>query len=163
VPLKRLLASGCVAALAATAYSAPVASAGSTCWDPSAREIAFLRKINRARTSLGRLRLDPELSKVARAHTWAMTRRNELFHSSASQLSRRITNWRLLGENVGFGSTVASLHRAFMASAAHRANIRRSQFRNVGVGVRRRDGGLWVTVIFQSRFNPGTTLRMPSC
>jgi uncharacterized protein YkwD len=163
VPLKRLFASGCVAALAATAYSAPAASAAGRCWNPKAREIAFLRKMNQARGSLRHLRLDPQLSKVARTHTRAMTRRNELFHSSPSQLSRRITGWKLLGENVGFGSTVASLHRAFMASSGHRANIRHPRFRHVGIGVRRGHGGLWVTVIFQSRSDPGTTLRMPSC
>jgi uncharacterized protein YkwD len=163
VPLKRLLASSCAAALAAAFYSAPAASAGGRCWTAKRTEVAFLRKINRARGSLGRLRLDPQLSKVARTHTRAMTRRSSLFHSSYSQLSRRVTNWTLLGENVGYGSTVATLHRAFMASPSHRANIRRAGFRNVGLGVRREHGRMWVTAIFQSHSNPGTTLRMPSC
>ena len=163
MPLKRLFASGCVAALAAAAYSAPHASAAGRCWDPKDREIAFLRKMNRARGSLGRLRLDPQLSQVARTHTRAMTRRNELFHSSPSQLARRVTRWKLLGENVGLGSTVTSLHRAFMSSSGHRANILRDQFRHVGIGVKRRNGRLWVTVIFESYSDPGTTLRMPSC
>jgi uncharacterized protein YkwD len=163
VPLQRLLASGCAAALAATVYSAPPASAGGRCWKPKRSEIAFLRKTNKARGSLGKLRLDPQLSKVARVHTRAMTRRNLLFHSSSSQLSRRVTNWILLGENVGYGSTVASLHRAFMGSPPHRANIRRGRFRHVGIGVRRRHGRMWVTAIFQARSDPGTTLRMQTC
>ena len=119
--------------------------------------------MNAARNGLRRLRLDPELSKVARAHTRAMTRRALLFHSSARQLRRRVTNWTLIGENVGYGGGVAGLQRAFMTSPPHRANIERPQFRNVGIGVRRRAGRLWVTVIFQSRHDPGTSLSMPDC
>jgi uncharacterized protein YkwD len=133
-----------------------------SCWNAKPAEQAFAKRMNGARGAR-RLRLDPQLSKVARAHTRAMTRRHLLFHSSSSQLRRRVVNWTLLGENVGYGSTVRSLHRAFMASPPHRANIKRAAFRNVGIGVRRRHGLMWVTVIFQSRANPGTTLPMPSC
>jgi uncharacterized protein YkwD len=164
VPLKRLLAGGSAALVAgALFHTTPASASSSTCWNDKPAERAFARKMNRARSSLAKLRLDPELSKVARAHTRAMTGRNLLFHSSTRQLGERVTRWRLLGENIGYGSTVRSLHRAFMASAPHRANIRRAEFRNVGVGVRRRSGHLWVTVIFQSRSDPGTTLSMPSC
>jgi hypothetical protein len=161
---KRLLAGGSAAVLLGTLLPGSAgAQSGGWCWQPKPAERALARKMNRARDGLRRLRLDPELSKVARAHSRAMTRRDLLFHSSGLQLKRRVTNWTLLGENVGYGSTVRSLHRAFMASPAHRANIRRREFRNVGVGVRRREGRVWVTVIFQSRADPGTTLSMPSC
>jgi uncharacterized protein YkwD len=164
VPLKRLLAGGSAALVAGTLFQTTTATASSsTCWSYKPAEKAFARKMNRARSGLAKLRLDPELSKVARAHTRAMTGRKLLFHSSTRQLGERVTHWRLLGENIGYGSTVRTLHRAFMASAPHRANIRRAKFRNVGVGVRRRSGRLWVTMIFQSRSDPGTTLSMPSC
>jgi hypothetical protein len=31
------------------------------------------------------------------------------------------------------------------------------------VGVKKADGRMWVTVIFEARENPGTRLAMPSC
>ena len=121
------------------------------------------RKINGARDARGerRLSLDKELSKVARRHTWEMDTKNSLYHTPSFTLRRRVTHWRVLGENVGIGQTVSSLHQAFMASPAHKANVLRSDFRHVGVGVREAaTGQIWVTVIFQARRDPGTRLRM---
>lgn len=48
-----------------------------------------------------------------------------------------------------------------MRSSAHRANILDRKFDYFGVGVRRGKGSLWVTVVFASGRNPGTTLKMP--
>jgi uncharacterized protein YkwD len=107
--------------------------------------------------------MDPELSRVARKHTFEMVRRRTLYHTSAGKLRRRVVRWVLLGENVGVGGTVGSLHRAFMHSPAHRANVLRPTFNHSGVGVKKAGGRMWVTVIFQSRSNPGTRLRMPRC
>jgi uncharacterized protein YkwD len=114
--------------------------------------------INVARSSVQDLRLDPELSKVAKVHTRAMVKENSLFHTPSDTLRRRVTNWTTLGENVGVGSTVTSLHEAFMNSPAHRDNILYSSFRHVGVGVMREDGRMWVTVIFEARSDPGSPL-----
>jgi uncharacterized protein YkwD len=142
-----------------------VASAGgkNSCYSYKDKERAFARKINGARTSRGtrRVSLDKELSRVARRHTWEMDNHNSLFHTSSFQLRRRVTRWRVLGENVGIGQSVSSLHRAFMASPAHKANVMRSDFRHVGVGVRRASTGqIWVTIIFEGKRDPGTRLRM---
>lgn len=116
------------------------------------------RKINRARLNLVNLRLDPELSKVAKVHTREMIRANTLHHTPSRKLRRRVTNWVTLGENVGVGSTIRSLHNAFMNSPAHRDNILYSTYRYVGVGAIKRNGRLWVTVIFEARSNPGSRL-----
>ena len=143
-----------------------VANAGSsTCWNYKASEKKFARKANAARSqiSLGKLRLDPELSKVARKHTKEMIRANDLFHSTSEQLRTRITNWTSLGENVGVGSSVDSLHTAFMNSPAHAANILHTGYKFQGVGVIKANGRMWVTVIFAQSSNPGTTLKMPTC
>jgi uncharacterized protein YkwD len=48
-------------------------------------------------------------------------------------------------------------------SPAHRHNILYSSFRHSGVGVSKRGGRMWVTVIFEASRNPGTRLRMPRC
>ena len=109
------------------------------------------------------MQLDPQLSLVARKHSKAMAGTRELFHSAQSTLARRVTRWRMLGENVGVGPNVTSLHRAFMHSTLHRQNILRPSFRHVGVAVASAAGQLWVTAVFESRRDPGTTLSMPTC
>jgi uncharacterized protein YkwD len=120
------------------------------------------RKINRARTSrgLGRVRLDRHISRVARVHNNAMIQARSLFHTA--NLGRKVTRWTRLGENVGYGATVKSLHRAFMRSSGHRANIL-GRFRYIGVATRRAGGRLWTTIVFEHYRNPGTRLWMPSC
>lgn len=135
------------------------------CWRFKDTERGFARKINAARAlkSVGKLSLDRQLSKAARVHTWAMARQEKLYHTPSDTLRRRITNWTILGENVGVGGDVESLHKAFMDSPAHRDNILYKTFRYVGVGVLKRDGRMWVTVIFAAVEDPGTTLPMPGC
>ncbi|MFN2389632.1 MAG: CAP domain-containing protein, partial [Actinomycetota bacterium] len=90
------------------------------CWSYSADESAFASLANDARADEGldKLRLDPELSRVARKHTQAMVKDGVLRHSPDHQLSKRVTNWRVLGENVGMGGSPRSLHAAFMDSQA---------------------------------------------
>lgn len=138
----------------------PVVPAAAKCYSPNAKERAFVRKMNQARAQAGksRLRLDPEISKVSKVHTRAMAKDNSLYHTSTSVLGRRVTNWILLGENVGVGGTVSSLHSAFMNSPAHRANILLSSFKHVGVGVIQANDRLWVTVTFEARSDPGSPL-----
>ena len=137
----------------------------SRCYRHNRMERGFARKMNKARRRSGRRRLslDPEASKVAMAHTRSMFRKATLFHSPHGQLGRRVTRWTVLGENIGVGGGVKSLHKAFMASPLHRANVLYSRFRHVGVGAAKKRGRLWVTVVFESRRDPGTRLRMPRC
>ena len=137
----------------------------SECWTYRSSERQFGRLMNRARENAGlpRLSLDPEASKVARKHSREMVERDLLHHTPSSTLVRRVTRWEILGENVGVGSTVDSLHRAFMDSPPHRANVLYAKFRHVGVGVTRSDDRMWVTVILENRLDPGTRLRMPRC
>jgi uncharacterized protein YkwD len=138
---------------------------GSKCWEPKPAERGFARSTNEIRKRLGRgnLQLDAELSQAARKHTREMTSRNLLHHTSTEALKKRVTFWSLLGENVGVGNTVDSLQNAFMDSPGHRDNIVYSTFRHIGIGTRSAYGRLWVTVLFEAREDPGTTLRMPRC
>ncbi|MEA2434430.1 MAG: hypothetical protein QOG54_1887 [Actinomycetota bacterium] len=160
------------------AYAIPVAApyvipkmfptAGGTdnkCYKFSSAERSFASLMNgeRSKRSKGTMKLDPELSKAAIVHTNEMVKSNTLVHTTSTSLKRRVTNWRTVGENVGVGSTVDSLHTAFMNSPAHKENILFSSFNNVGVGVIQKDDRMWVTVIFEASSNPGTPLKMPSC
>jgi hypothetical protein len=135
------------------------------CWTYRRSERLFGRLMNRARDNAGlpRLSLDPEASKVARKHSREMVERDLLHHTPSSTLVRRVTRWEILGENVGVGSTVDSLHHAFMDSPPHRANVLYAKFRHVGIGVTRSNDKMWVTVILENRLDPGTRLNMPRC
>ena len=93
--------------------------------------------------------------------TKAMIKKRLLHHTP--NLGQRVTNWTMLGENVGYGGTVGSLHTTFMRSAPHKRNILTRQFKFVGVATKKAHGYLWVTVVFQATRNPGTTLQMPKC
>ena len=150
---------GLIAGLVLSAFI-PAAPAGASCYSNTRSEKAFAKKINVARSATGKatLRLDPQLSKAAKVHTREMVNKNLLYHTPTDTLKRRVTNWYELGENVGVGSTVTSLHTAFMNSTAHRSNILYSGFRYVGIGATKANGRLWVTVIFESRADPGSRL-----
>jgi uncharacterized protein YkwD len=133
------------------------------CWEVKGAERGFARRINDVRGKRGMLRLDPELSRAARLHSREMVKQDKLYHTPSDKLSKRVTNWTVLGENVGVGGDVQSLHDAFMASPAHADNVLFDSFRHMGVGTVKADGKLWVTVIFEAQTNPGTTLDMPRC
>jgi uncharacterized protein YkwD len=137
----------------------------SRCWTVKETERAFAKRINRARdrNGRGRLRADPELAKAARSHTHGMANKATLYHTDQQRLGRKVTNWTVLGENVGVGSSVGELHRAFMRSSGHRDNVLYSSYTYVGIGVVERGGRMWVTVVFESQSDPGTTQRMPRC
>lgn len=163
----------CIIALVATLT--PVTASGdifsllgsgdNQCWNFKPSERGFARKMNGARAleGLNKLGLDPELSRAARKHTQEMWTQDELYHTPSDKLRYRVTNWTTIGENVGVGGIVSSLHEAFMNSPAHRDNILYTTFRNVGVGVAKKNGRMWVTVIFEAVDNPATPLSMPHC
>lgn len=113
-------------------------------------ELARYHNSARASRGLNRLSVDTTLSDKARAHTRAMVRRGGLYHTS--NLPRAYGTgegaWRYLGENVGVGGSIRSLHDAFMRSASHRANILKRPYRRMGIGVVRSGSRYWVTVAF---------------
>jgi uncharacterized protein YkwD len=122
------------------------------------RRFASLANAERKSRGLVPLKLDPELTLVSRMHTGEMIKRNLLSHTAADRLARRVTRWSTLGENIGLGATVTSLHAAFMHSLTHRDNILKPAYRFVGIGTRKAGGRLWVTVTFEHTDNPGTRL-----
>lgn len=130
----------------------------------SSKVKTMVRKVNRARTNAGRVRvdLDADLSRVALKHSKAMVRESKLYHTPADVLRRRVTNFELLGENVGVGRSLSWLHREFMRSEAHRRIVLKGSFRHVGIGIVRTGDRIWMTVLFESYYNPGSRVRV-SC
>lgn len=116
------------------------------------RRERMLQLTNEARVDHDRRRvaLVDRLSHYAKRHSVAMADAGYLFHSDSSVLQKVLApyDWSIGGENVGVGESVDSLQAAFMASKVHRENILRSAFDHTAIGMVRRDGSLWVTVIF---------------
>jgi uncharacterized protein YkwD len=160
--LTRLLFIAIAASLALTSLSPAVAS-DEACWTSTAKERSLAKKTNKARAKAGlaKLNLDPELSFIARRNSRRMAKKGKLVHTA--NLGGKVTQWKLLGENVGYGVSVSQLHTMFMSSPTHKDNILTGSFRHVGVGLVKKGEYLWVTVVFESKKNPGTTLNMPSC
>jgi hypothetical protein len=120
----------------------------------SGTEQGFLSAINSERTSrgMGALKMDGSLQAHARRHTADMIAAGEIYHSSSAELQAAAgSGWSRLGENVGRGGTVSSLHQAFMDSSGHRANIL-GDYNYVGIGTNTSsDGILYVTVVFMKK------------
>jgi uncharacterized protein YkwD len=112
-------------------------------------EAAFTNKINQARVAHDLPRLVTRGHLVAVARDWAarMAGQSKLYHNP--QLTSDVSNWRWVGENVGYGPDAASVHVAFMRSPGHRANILDDDYTEVGVGAVVRDGRVWVAEVFR--------------
>ena len=122
------------------------------------QEQRFLELMNDARASRGlpRLAASPQVATVARRWSNRMEGDGRLRHNPnvGSQIPVTWTRW---GENVGYASNAGGgslstvtrrLHRGFMASDGHRANIL-GRFNQVGVGVAIDDDGtMWATMVF---------------
>lgn len=113
-------------------------------------EGAFVSKINASRAAAGlpALSTHSDLVPDARAHSAEMMAAGQIYHTA--NLGGVASGWDALGENVGAGPSVDSLHTAFMNSSGHRANIL-GDFNYVGVGVVEQDGVIWVTAIFMRK------------
>jgi hypothetical protein len=129
-------------AISAVAFAAP---AGAT----SSDAYAYLARINaeRAAHGLHALTMRSDLNRVAQGWANHMASVGVLSHNP--RLASQVTNWQVVGENVGEGPTIAALDSAFWASAPHRANILDRTYRDVGVATAVRDGIIWITIDFR--------------
>jgi len=111
--------------------------------------VLCLHNQERARHGLPLLRENPRLRRAAGRHSEHMVSARFFDHTSpggATMLDRirrtgytsGVRAWSV-GENIAWGSgrlaTAAQIHRSWMKSAAHRANILRRTFREIGIGI----------------------------
>ena len=118
-----------------------------------ASEAGFLAEINATRSAngLSSLSVDGGLRSHARNHTQDMIDVGNIYHSSSGELQGAAgSGWSKLGENVGRGGSVGSLHAAFLKSASHKANIL-GDYNYVGIGTGTSNGVLYVTVVFMKK------------
>ena len=91
--------------------------------------------INKERSRAGSGQLRPATDLNNKAGSWAAKMRDEC-SLSHSNLSKGVTlNWRQLGENVAYAGSISKTHSSLMNSPRHRANILKSNYNRVGVGV----------------------------
>jgi uncharacterized protein YkwD len=111
--------------------------------NPEAYRTSDYINLSRAENGLPPLEFNMMLAMKAQAWTGVMANRGSLSHSDLA--ADNWGRWQKLGENVGYGWSVESVHHAFMDSAPHRANILDPAFNKVGTGVYRDPSGkYWV-------------------
>lgn len=138
-----------VVAAAAMVLVLGSAFAPSAMADPNVDEAQFFAALNLVRAKNGRAPLltDGQLINVARGWSAQMAGGAGLSHNP--DLGTQVTNWRLLGENVGTGGDVNSIEAALEASPHHFANMVDPSFTYVGIGVVEAGGAIWVTEDFK--------------
>jgi cysteine-rich secretory family protein len=111
---------------------------------------SILSAVNSARAGAGRrpLSLQSDLSAVAYRWSQHMAATGTLAHNPS--LTRQVTHWRWVGENVGYGPDWHAVEVAFMNSPGHRANILDRDYSQIGIGVVIRGDRVWVTQVFRS-------------
>lgn len=113
-------------------------------------------KINDARRKhdLRPLHRKSTVQKWAQEHARDMARKETMYHDPLLHLEiNMLTQWVYwYGENVQFMSNrpavAKKIHREFMISDDHRANILKPDYTHMGLGVVKRDGVFWVVERF---------------
>lgn len=153
--VQQLLVAGLILALV---VPVPAAEAATSTRELE-RDLLALVNVERAQQGIGALTERADIRTVARDHSAVMASQWRLHHNPS--FSTQITGWQRLSENVGFGPSVESIHRALMDSEGHRGNILDDRVSEVGIGVVVKDSRVWVTQNF--RRPAGTVLvRAPS-
>jgi uncharacterized protein YkwD len=113
-----------------------------------AYEADFIARINSLRASAGVPVLALDSNLMAKADGWArvMAAEGRIWHSRVAE--NIVADWKKLGENVGTGSLVASIHDAFVDSPPHYKNLVERDFTQVGVGVALKGTVLYVAEVF---------------
>ena len=151
--IQRIFAVIGIAAVSLVSFAVAAGSAGA---DTGTDESAFLAKLNELRAShgVGALQVNGGLVGMARPWSANMARAGGISHNPALA-SQAPPEWTKLGENVGMGPDVQSLHNAFVASPEHYRNMVDPQFKQVGISVvYGSDNTIFVTVDFMSAGAP---------
>ena len=101
----------------------------------------------RASNGLHPLSENAALDRIAAQHAAEMVAKNEIFHyyDIGNRADAAGVNWTYIGENVGVGPDVTTVHNAFMQSPGHRENILFAAYNQIGVAVAvAKDGSVFV-------------------
>jgi len=125
----------------AVLFSTLLAALPATASRRSEPESRLLDAVNAARLAHGLrpLRVDPTLTRAARAHTIDMLERDYFAHGA---FARRMAQFHIqaarIGEDLAWGNGVwaqaTAVVREWLASPAHRANVLDPRFVRIGIG-----------------------------
>lgn len=107
----------------------------------------------RIKNGLRPLKGDPEMTKVARAHSQDMFARGYFAHESPDgkdpfdRMKESGVTFRTAGENLALAQSLEIAHNNLMNSPGHRANILNPSFGRVGIGIL--DGGFYGLMVSQ--------------
>jgi len=119
----------------------------SACFGENEQQVG-MTYLNYDRVSHGAPAVMPHGMLQAKAQAWAdrLANENTLYHS---RLADGISGcWRSLGENVGYGNSIAQVEASYMASPGHRANIMNASFNYAAVGVAHRGDRVFTVQVF---------------
>ncbi|MFO0845150.1 MAG: CAP domain-containing protein [Gemmataceae bacterium] len=131
----------------------------------SADEKALLELLNKEREKekLPKLTVNERLMKAARAHTENMAKQEKMSHElDGKNVGERVTDagydWGAVAENVAKAGAesgdppappAAEIHKGWMESKGHRANILGEKYKEVGLGmVKSKKGTYFYTQVF---------------
>ena len=117
-------------------------------------EMLALLNEERKKEGLNPLKMDKELTEVARRHSQDMFARGYFSHVTPDgkdpfdRIRKAKVRFITAGENLALAQTLSIAHQGLMKSPGHRANILRPQFGRVGIGIL--DGGMYGYMITQN-------------
>ena len=122
----------------------------------SGPEQTLFESANRERRAhrLGPLKWSASLAEAARQHAMRMAEQNILSHQlpgepgMANRASQAGARFSLLAENVAVGPSAEGIHKQWMNSPPHRANLLDAQVDSVGIAVAERHGDLFAVEDF---------------
>jgi uncharacterized protein YkwD len=114
----------------------------------SSAQSEVLTELNADRKANRLTALSTQADAQRKAQAWAekLARENKLYHSTLSDGIK--VRWCSLGENVGYGGSVAAIEDAYMASPGHKANIVNTKWNGVGVGYARNGNRVFTVQVF---------------
>jgi len=122
----------------------------------SSSERKLFTAVNRERELQGLppLHWDPALAAAARLHAREMAEHRSISHqfygepSLAARATKAGSRFTALAENVAQAPSAAEVHRLWMNSSPHRANILDPQMNAIGIAVAERDGEMFAVEDF---------------
>ncbi len=131
---------------------------GSNALTPNENEILRLLNAERAKIGLNPLKLDMEITRVARLKSQDMIDNNYFSHNSPTygnpfdMMKSYGIKYIYAGENLAGNPSIKDAHQSLMNSQGHKENILNPNFTHIGIGVREGSQyGKMITQMFVGR------------
>jgi len=109
-----------------------IACFGVGCETNAPDRLEVIASVNQSRAEQGLPPVRENVQLDQKADAWAQHLRDVCDLSHSKLADGAPSNWQKLGENVGYGGTIAIVHQAYLNSPGHRANIMDPSFTQMG-------------------------------